>query len=46
MNFVLRSIENIVGTGENAGYKHCLLFPTFSEGFFLKHIFSFSYNVY
>ena len=27
MNFVLGRVENIVGKGENAGYKHFLLFP-------------------
>ena len=27
MNFVLGRVENIVGNGENAGYRHFLLFP-------------------
>ena len=27
LKFVLESIENIVGKGENAGYQHFLLFP-------------------
>ena len=27
MIFVLDSVENIVGNGENAGYQHFLLFP-------------------
>ena len=31
----LRTMENIVGRGENAGYKHFLLFPQcFHEAFF------------
>ena len=35
--FVFDRVENIVGKGENAGYKHFLLFPTlFSIGFVLK----------
>ena len=25
--FVFNSVENMVGTGENAGYQHFLLFP-------------------
>ena len=37
--YVLGRVENIVGKGENAGYQHLLLFPTwFSKGFFLKVI--------
>ena len=27
LKFVLGRVENIVGTGENAGYQHFLLFP-------------------
>ena len=27
MTFVFNRVENIVGKGENAGYKHFLLFP-------------------
>ena len=27
LKFVLGRVENIVGKGENAGYKHFLLFP-------------------
>ena len=27
LNFVLESVENIVGKGVNAGYQHFLLFP-------------------
>ena len=27
LKFVLERVENIVGKGENAGYKHFLLFP-------------------
>ena len=27
LEFVLGSMENIVGKGENAGYQHFLLFP-------------------
>ena len=27
MKFVLGTVENIVGKGENAGYQHFLLFP-------------------
>ena len=27
LNFVLGSVENILGKGENAGYQHFLLFP-------------------
>ena len=37
MIFVFDSVENIVGTGENAGYQHFLLFPLmFSKGFFFR----------
>ena len=28
LKFVLGRVENIVGKGENAGYKHFFLFPT------------------
>ena len=31
MIFLLDRIENIVGKGENAGYKHFLLFPQFFQ---------------
>ena len=27
LKYVLQKVENIVGKGENAGYKHFLLFP-------------------
>ena len=27
LKFVLERVENMVGTGENAGYQHFLLFP-------------------
>ena len=37
LKFVLRSVENILGKGENAGYQHFLLFPKmFSKAFFLR----------
>ena len=38
MIFVLGRVENIVEKGENAGYKHFLLFPTtfFSFFFFIS----------
>ena len=37
LKFVLGSMENIVGKGENAGYQHFLLFTQcFQKGFFLK----------
>ena len=31
MKFVLKMVENIVGKGENAGYKHFLLFPQYFQ---------------
>ena len=38
-------VENIEGKGENAGYKHFLLFTTmFSKGFFLRVINPFPHN--
>ena len=37
VKLVLDRVENIVGKGENAGYKHFLLFPTmFSKVYFLR----------
>ena len=37
LKFVLRRVENIVGKGENAGYRYFLLFPqSFLKVFFSK----------
>ena len=33
---LLNWLENTVGKGENAGYQHFLIFPVFSEAFFLR----------
>ena len=34
MKFVMESVENVVGKGENAGHQHFFSFPTkFSEAF-------------
>ena len=39
IEFLFKSIENIVGKGENAGNQYFLLFPTmFSKGFFPRVI--------
>ena len=37
LKFVMGRVENIVGKGENAGYKHFLFFLTmFSKAFFFR----------
>ena len=37
LKFISERVENIVGTGENAGNQHFLLFPRcFQKGFFLR----------
>ena len=41
VNFVVGRVENIVGKGENAGYRHFLLFPQC----FQKSSFSWSFKV-
>ena len=39
MNFVVGSVEDIVGKGDNAGYQHCLLFPQCFQNVSLSGLF-------
>ena len=38
VGLVLDRVENILGTGENAGYQHFLLFPQCFQGFLTTNL--------